>query len=711
MSEKISFPKMDKSETTETWKRVEEGINQEERKKAWEISEEQFRKIIKESLSQGGDVFMDSFEKIEEILSQGAEEQGEESATNEQETLIKLAEKLISLRWKNLSESLKKYKNIQDEIIFNKMLINKIVTAVKNNDKRVISTRNVYADKLIEIVEKLEREQRELKQATTPEAYTGINLLEAKKQIEKARQGRMIETNYVKGVKKEVIEEMKNGEPVFIHGHLGGGKSDFAADVCIDRMVELCVQRQIDEWQETNKKASKKEIIKKYHKIRKEFEERIKEKDKKTLEKVLPFIVSGSKDFSLQDLYTEKMLKVVKLNGETIVDHNNNIKKEIAENFKKHQKEWSKLSIEERAKKEADEARRIEKLYIMKKGGGYGTEVEKIEKELLRAIKEGKPIIIDEVNAIPPTLLISMNDILVRKPGELAYIPGVGPKEIKEGFSVIMTGNLTSSLTEYFGTEEINPAFLSRLQVREYNYLPQNKAGSFYEQENPEKNELFQAILIFLADKKGSLSLPEGSLDKLFKLSQLAKITQDVFSGKWEESDMANTKSGDESMEPRLTKSILSIRNVINVLKKWNKGEKMDLDMALWKSFISNAIDPQDQNYILNKAKECGFFMEKDGWKIDIGDDSRALTTLDDIRTREYKYTIPKNYTYSPRDFVEILYGKAPERINYPDIDLNAFSDEREIDMEEIGKLETFEEEIEKYEKGFQLAMVKERCL
>jgi hypothetical protein len=241
--------------------------------------------------------------------------------------------------------------------------------------------------------------------------------------------------------------------------------------------------------------------------------------------------------------------------------------------------------------------------------------------------------------------------------------------------------------------------------------LPQNKAGSFYEQENPEKNELFQAILIFLADKKGSLSLPEGSLDKLFKLSQLAKITQDVFSGKWEESDMANTKSGDESMEPRLTKSILSIRNVINVLKKWNKGEKMDLDMALWKSFISNAIDPQDQNYILNKAKECGFFMEKDGWKIDIGDDSRALTTLDDIRTREYKYTIPKNYTYSPRDFVEILYGKAPERINYPDIDLNAFSDEREIDMEEIGKLETFEEEIEKYEKGFQLAMVKERCL
>ena len=65
---------------------------------------------------------------------------------------------------------------------------------------------------------------------------------------------------------------------------------------------------------------------------------------------------------------------------------------------------------------------------------------------------------------------------------------------------------------------------------------------------------------------------------------------------------------------------------------------------------------------------------------------------------------------FLPREVVEILYGKAPERINFPDIDLDAFK-EREIDIKRIAEIEEFERgDLKKYEKAYNIANSKEGC-
>jgi MoxR-like ATPase len=67
------------------------------------------------------------------------------------------------------------------------------------------------------------------------------------------------------------------------------------------------------------------------------------------------------------------------------------------------------------------------------------------------AMAEGRPVIIDEVNAIPHEVLISLNHILTRKVGDKINVQqNTGTQvEVKEGFGVMMTGNLNQGQEKY----------------------------------------------------------------------------------------------------------------------------------------------------------------------------------------------------------------------------------------------------------------------
>jgi hypothetical protein len=682
-------------ENKEMWFQKDAEINKKER----ENVETRNKKEIEKLDFAEGTPLQERFKRFTEGNTK------EEVETKEE--LSPEAKELVSLRWKNLVSSFRSYKEKEDNIILDEILLQQAINEIRKKDKRAISTRNEFTDAVIDEIESLKKKQEDLKQES-PEAYIGLNLREFKEQIARTKEGGMVETNYVKNKKKEVSRKMRENNHIFLHGHLGGGKTDFAIDVSIERMIDLNVQREVDQWMSENLEAEEKEVLLYYKEIKSKYHEGLKNNNLEVMEKVRPYLIAGSKDFSLQDLYTEKTLKVTKFNGKSLSEHIASINQEFDEWKAKNSEELFKMEKDERIEREQQEHLKLLELYKMK-NTGFGTEVDKIDKELKKAIKEGKPIIIDEANAIPPTLLISMNDVLTSKPGELVYIPGEGSVEVKEGFNIIMTGNLESSnLTEYFGTQEMNPAFLSRLKTMEYNYLPQNENGNLHEQSHPEKNELFQVVTAFLANKDGSLTLPEGSLDKIFRLCQLSKVTQDVFSGRWKESEYNQDASGDTTIEPKLEKSVLSIRNIINVLKEWNKGQEKDLDMALWKAFISEATIPSDQNFILNEAKSrFGFFKEADGWNINFTDKQNSLIKEEDILKDDYDYKRINNHNYSPRDVIEIIYGKAPERVKFPDVSVEAFSEE-EIDLEKISEIEDFEKELNKYERAYQVALGKE---
>ena len=283
--------------------------------------------------------------------------------------------------------------------------------------------------------------------------------------------------------------------------------------------------------------------------------------------------------------------------------------------------------------------------------------------------------------------LIGLNDILQSKIGSKAYITGIGPVKIQKGFGLIGTGSLSTEPVSYEGTNELNPAFKSRFLTIEYNYVKQNTLGSLKNQGDNKKNELFRILLTRLADKKGNIHLPTPSktLEEIFRLAQLSRLTQEVFMGKLVPSE-EKSSSGDI---PELKESVLSLRNILRILDNWNLGEEKDLSLALWDGFISSITNPMDQAYILSQALRFGFFKESEGWKINNKNLGKVIQEYDDLRTRPYEYTRGETESLSYLDLIKILFGPQAERKEIPD-NLKDFL--REIEKEEKISIEEYEE-------------------
>jgi conserved domain protein len=632
---------------------------------------------------------------------------------NEQEKILltKLAE---FSRWKFIGAA-QSAKRIDRQIESSKILLD---MAGENNLKSgENSTRNPMTDHLRNKISEL-KEKRKTLEESSPEAFVALKGLEILENVAEVRNGEMVKTPYVLRNLERVERNMNSGRPTFIHGHLGGGKTELAINaaknVSISNAAREDALYRFENWskQSENSGATSQDRINALGKFYAQAEQNLRRDlnngEKDAVERFAPLIISGSKDLNSQDLYADKSLKLTKFNGKSLLEYKSDLDAEFEKWKKQHEDELSGIeSEEERQAIEKDAANKILELFKLKHQA-FGTEVETIKKELYRGVIEGRPVIIDEVNAIPSAVLISLNDILQRRPGQSCYIPGVGATKIEPGFSITLTGNLSSDIVDYGGTNDLNPAFLSRLDIFEYDYLPQSTEDTNWnDQKSPERNELFRVMISYLADEKGTLQLPEHdkSLSKLFKLAQLSRVTQDVFSNKWVESHTHKTASGDE-IEPRLEKSVLSVRNILSVLKEWDKGSEKDLDMALWDGFISNITNPDDQSFILSQAKRFNFFKDEDGWDIKLKPIGSSLTSLEEARKDEYIHELKPMDIMTLTETVEAVYGARPERIEFPDINendiLEALNDTVE-QLEDFEKINEFQEKLDILKKDAKL--------
>ena len=584
---------------------------------------------------------------------------------------------------------------------------------IRANSPKAISTRNKTTDFLRSKITETDNDLAELK-TTTPEAWGAINGLELRQNVQEIISGKLVKTPYVEKNLNRVKNNIKRGQPTFIHGHLGSGKTELAItaakEITAERMARNFAHEEYAEWSAHEKQAGhttssaehRQYLAKAYKRNLNKITAQFNSGDPELAERLSPLIISGSKDLTSQDLYSEKTLKLTKFNGKSILEHKKDLDAELQQWQDDNRADLDTMTEEERTKAIAEASNKILEIYKLK-NQAFGTEVDTIQKEIYRGVLEGRPVVIDEVNAIPSAVLISMNDILQRRPGQNCFIPGVGSVQIQPGFSIIMTGNLTSNRITYEGTNDLNPAFLSRLDAFEHDYLPQScEDRGYQEQLNPQQNELFRVMLTHMVDTKGHLQLPEmeKSLSQIFSLAQLARTTQDIFSEKWVESHVNTNASGDE-VEPRLEKAVLSMRNIISVLQEWNKGSDKNLDMALWDGFISRITNPDDQNLILNIAKTYNFFKNSEGWNVQpkpVG--ASSLTSLSEIRTHEYQHELKPMDTMPMVKVLECMFGQPPMRTEYPDVNELEFDDlvnaETEITPEEYIELAEQQKHFEK---------------
>lgn len=504
----------------------------------------------------------------------------------------------------------------------------------------------------------------------------------------------LVEVEYVVQAKRKIIESLKQSTPVYIIGHLGSGKTQIAREAAIEFTLENIIQEelenQMEKWFLKNQNASEDEAIEKFSElnryIRNYYKNLLKEGNQSELEKIYPYFISGSYNLTYEDMFVEKTLSLEKTSSnETNLELIDEVVDQYFAWLKTHKNQLENIEPEKQEIIKSKVWDSISEIFIAR-NSIYGTVVKKIEREILLAVRNGRPVIIDELNTIAMQNLIGLNDILQSKFGAKAYVTGFGPVTIKKGFGLIGTGNLSTDLVSYEGTNELNPAFKSRFLTIEYNYVNQNTVGSLKNQTDSEKNELFRIMLVRLADNNGNLHLPTPtrSLEEIFRLAQLSKVSQEVFMGR----RISTEKERSYEDVPELKESVLSLRNVLRILDNWNLGEEKDLTLALWDGFISSITNPKDQAYILSQAVRFGFFKESEGWSINKANLGKVVIEYDEIRTRPYQYIRGEIETLSYLDLIKIIFGPVPERKELPDFLKAIDNGENKISVEEYEQLD-----------------------
>lgn len=284
---------------------------------------------------------------------------------------------------------------------------------------------------------------------------------------------------------------------------------------------------------------------------------------------------------------------------------------------------------------------------------------------IYRAMKEGRPLIIDEVNAIPHEVLISLNHILTRRVGEEVDIQMDSGERvtIQEGFCIMMTGNLNQGQEQYVAREDMDAALLSRIHQVEYDYLPQKTEGAL--EEAGEGDELFHLILARVMDKHANIDLPEDSVRKLWNLAKAARITQDVFAGR-EVRNSFYFQQGSTPVKYLLQKSVLTMRALNKIMTQWQKEQyKQELDYYIYKEFISQSTIASDRAYLYQLFKDRFGFFQSSGWEQTPDYGVGGVVT-------SFNTPVPENRIedmefFGPRQTVEFAYGQPPERTDWPE--------------------------------------------
>jgi len=295
-----------------------------------------------------------------------------------------------------------------------------------------------------------------------------------------------------------------------------------------------------------------------------------------------PEFISGSEEATKYDIYGRTQIGV-------------RPQKDRIREFEHHMREYARWNPD--APKE--ELKEVEKQYyqaIVVKGltisfFQYGP--------LVRAMRDGKPLIIDEMDGIPHSIIMRLNHVLTRRPGDAVKVQENGGSDIivKKGFAVLATANIKSAR---YKREELDAAFLSRWWSNDIRYTP--------------RHETYQILVASLLDRRGNLQIkgPED-LDDLKRLTEAAAEIQRIFTG--EQVDYFG-EGADAAREipASLKKSVLSLRHLWNIVRPW-KARNFDrpLESYILNEFIRPAV-VEDQVYLVQLFCRFRFFK---AWKPD----------------------------------------------------------------------------------------------
>lgn len=416
---------------------------------------------------------------------------------------------------------------------------------------------------------------------------------------------------------KKILTELNQGRIVFLSGDTGSGKTELAL---------LVAQLYLDSKGIKNRKAI---LI---------WWSRETDLSDFTLEKVISSenMMSKSSDDLIRGERNATTLKEKVL--DTIIDKSaikNEIMSEITQGEKTdEEKEQLKQEIEQLD---------LDKYHIFTKYHAKG---------LIKAMHDGVPLIIDEMNAIRPEVLIGLNHYFTRKVGEKITLPnGLGSFEIKEGFCILATGNDKEANTKkdmYEGRYKIDESLINRMSVIEKWYMHQideqfsNSNLSEFDEERDQleylnANEIYGVLLMLLLDpkkKKGKgLTTSSKVWFEIMKESLVWKTAQETKSSFFLELKKFAIfiKKLQDAFERKhavmcdgvdisnlITKRAFSMRNVREILSDYQEDSK-SLFYHIYNKYLSQW-NGNDDEYtgVLLALKETGLLPFQVNWSLNL---------------------------------------------------------------------------------------------
>lgn len=224
---------------------------------------------------------------------------------------------------------------------------------------------------------------------------------------------------------------------------------------------------------------------------------------------------------------------------------------------------------------------------------------------VVRAMEAGKPLILDEINAMPPEFLKRLNKIVQLRPGDTFVVQEDSGREvtIKPGFVIIATANEKSK--RYKGIEDLSVEFQNRFgaNVVRVNYPDHDVVYG----QNPIENAIIAKAA--LSDRSGNM-LGGISTDELERFVRACHITQQVFSGNHGVgfTDFI-TPERLVDKKPGLDEAVLAPRTMVSLLEKVRDSYgQVTLDQLLRRFVdgIKSENDRQQMNTILRGQQFLG---------------------------------------------------------------------------------------------------------
>ncbi|WP_125099529.1 ATP-binding protein, partial [Leucobacter chromiireducens] len=228
---------------------------------------------------------------------------------------------------------------------------------------------------------------------------------------------------------------------------------------------------------------------------------------------------------------------------------------------------------------------------------------------LLRAMQEGRAVVLDEVNAMPAEFLKRLNRILQLRPGDTLRVQEDAGREVRvaPGFAILATAN-EQTPHRYRGVDRLSSELVNRFGANSYRVHYPDTGVRF--EDFPVENGLIAAAAAVDAD--GVLPR-EWRAEELVRLARAAFISQQVFAGAVSGGfgDYVSTEREIDG-RPGLEESVLAPRTLVAMVQKVTASAgSVTLEGALTR-FVEGVMHREDRRVLALILEGQGFVLGAD---------------------------------------------------------------------------------------------------